>query len=237
MTTPDPTRSSAPSGWPPTRRARRARRRRLVLPAGAEARPQGRVRHQHIPGAVFFDIDEIADTTSPLPHMLPSPEKFSARVRKLGLGDGNKIVVYDTHADDRRLPRVVDVPRHGPQGRRGARWRPAEMAWPRAGRSPTIRTPPRDRHFTARLDNTLVRSVDDVKRADRQQARADRRRARRRPLPRRGARAARRPARRPHAGRLNLPYNELLDPETGTMLPADQLDAASRPRASIRRRR
>ena len=46
-----------------------------------------------IPGAVFFDIDEIADTTSHLPHMLPAPEKFSSRVRRLGLGDGVKIVV------------------------------------------------------------------------------------------------------------------------------------------------
>ena len=51
---------------------------------------------RHIPGAVFFDIDEIADTTSSLPHMLPSPEKFASRVRKLGLGDGNRIVIYDS---------------------------------------------------------------------------------------------------------------------------------------------
>ena len=50
----------------------------------------------HLPGAIFFDIDEIADTANPLPHMLPSPEKFSSRVRKLGLGDGNRIVVYDS---------------------------------------------------------------------------------------------------------------------------------------------
>lgn len=49
----------------------------------------------HIPGAVFFDIDEICDLDSPYPHMLPSPEKFSSRVRALGLGDGNRIVVYD----------------------------------------------------------------------------------------------------------------------------------------------
>ena len=49
----------------------------------------------HIPGAVFFDIDEIADSDNPLPHMLPSAEKFAARVRKLGLGDGHRIVVYD----------------------------------------------------------------------------------------------------------------------------------------------
>ena len=49
----------------------------------------------HIPGAVYFDIDEICDTDSPHPHMLPSQEKFSSRVRRLGLGDGNRIIVYD----------------------------------------------------------------------------------------------------------------------------------------------
>ena len=65
------------------------------LPA-AKRDPKAEYANQHIPGSVFFDIDEIADTSSPLPHMLPSPEKFSSRVRKLGLGDGSKIVVYDT---------------------------------------------------------------------------------------------------------------------------------------------
>ena len=50
----------------------------------------------HIPGAVFFDIDDICDETSPLPHMLPHPVKFSSRMRKLGLGDGSRFVVYDT---------------------------------------------------------------------------------------------------------------------------------------------
>jgi thiosulfate/3-mercaptopyruvate sulfurtransferase len=49
----------------------------------------------HLPKAVYFDIDEIADTASPLPHMLPDAVKFSSRVRKLGLGDGSRIVVYD----------------------------------------------------------------------------------------------------------------------------------------------
>jgi thiosulfate/3-mercaptopyruvate sulfurtransferase len=49
----------------------------------------------HLPKAVYFDIDEIADTASPLPHMLPDAVKFSSRVRRLGLGDGNRIVVYD----------------------------------------------------------------------------------------------------------------------------------------------
>jgi len=50
---------------------------------------------QRIPGAVFFDIDDISDTTNPLPHMLPSPEKFSSRVRKLGIGNGNRVIIYD----------------------------------------------------------------------------------------------------------------------------------------------
>lgn len=49
----------------------------------------------HIPGAVFFDIDAIADTSSGLPHMLPTPEAFAAAVGALGIGDGMKIVVYD----------------------------------------------------------------------------------------------------------------------------------------------
>lgn len=49
----------------------------------------------HIPGAVFFDIDVIADTETDLPHMLPSPVKFSSHMRKLGIGDGHRIVVYD----------------------------------------------------------------------------------------------------------------------------------------------
>ena len=49
----------------------------------------------HIPGAVFFDIEEIADTSSGLPFMLPKPEKFASRAQALGLGDGSRIVVYD----------------------------------------------------------------------------------------------------------------------------------------------
>ncbi|VAW19160.1 3-mercaptopyruvate sulfurtransferase [hydrothermal vent metagenome] len=49
----------------------------------------------HIPGAVFFDIDAISDPFSPLPHMLPPPESFAAAVGALGIGDGDRIVVYD----------------------------------------------------------------------------------------------------------------------------------------------
>ena len=49
----------------------------------------------HIPGAVFMDLGEIADTSSPLPTMLPAPEKFASRMQSLGLGDGSRIVLYD----------------------------------------------------------------------------------------------------------------------------------------------
>ncbi len=50
----------------------------------------------HIPGAVFFDIDAIADTSNPLPHMLPSAETFAAMVGALGIDEKQKIVAYDT---------------------------------------------------------------------------------------------------------------------------------------------
>ena len=49
----------------------------------------------HIPGAVFFDIEEIADLDNVLPHMLPDETKFASRMQSLGIGDGNRIVVYD----------------------------------------------------------------------------------------------------------------------------------------------
>jgi len=50
----------------------------------------------HIPGAVFFDIDGVADHSTDLPHMLPSPEVFAAEMRRLGFGDGMRAVVYDS---------------------------------------------------------------------------------------------------------------------------------------------
>jgi thiosulfate/3-mercaptopyruvate sulfurtransferase len=50
----------------------------------------------HIPGAMFFDIDDLSDEKSDLPHMLPSTVKFSSRMKKMGIGDGARIVVYDT---------------------------------------------------------------------------------------------------------------------------------------------
>ncbi|MGE0876016.1 MAG: 3-mercaptopyruvate sulfurtransferase [Burkholderiales bacterium] len=49
-----------------------------------------------VPGAVFFDIDGIADTSSTLPHMLPSPDVFSRAVAAMGIGNENRVVVYDS---------------------------------------------------------------------------------------------------------------------------------------------
>ncbi|WP_425073875.1 3-mercaptopyruvate sulfurtransferase [Sagittula sp. S175] len=49
----------------------------------------------HIPGARFFDIDDVSDARSELPHMAPEPEKFMSRMRAMGVGDGHQVVVYD----------------------------------------------------------------------------------------------------------------------------------------------
>ena len=51
-------------------------------------------RQAHIPGAVFFPIDEIADTSSPLPHMLPRPDAFAKAMGALGIGAGDRVIVY-----------------------------------------------------------------------------------------------------------------------------------------------
>ncbi|MGB0959229.1 MAG: 3-mercaptopyruvate sulfurtransferase [Halocynthiibacter sp.] len=50
----------------------------------------------HIPNARFFDIDEICDQRSELPHMAPTIEKFMSRMRAMGIGDGHQVVVYNT---------------------------------------------------------------------------------------------------------------------------------------------
>ena len=57
--------------------------------------PRAEFEAEHIPGAVFMDLDEIVDSASPLPHMLPPAEKFASRMQTLGLGDGSRFVVYD----------------------------------------------------------------------------------------------------------------------------------------------
>jgi len=56
---------------------------------------RARYLDNHIPGAIFFDIEELSDHTTPLPHMLPTPEDFSRSMSSLGLSDINTIVVYE----------------------------------------------------------------------------------------------------------------------------------------------
>ncbi len=120
---------------------------------------------EHIPGAIFFNIDEVADTTSPLPHMLPGPVEFSSIVRKMGIGDGMKIVVYDTYGFYCAAARVWWMFRA--MGARDVvvlnggmpKWldedRPTEEGWP---------LPRTERHFTARMDRTLLCELDEMTR-------------------------------------------------------------------------
>jgi thiosulfate/3-mercaptopyruvate sulfurtransferase len=61
--------------------------------AGRDARAEHEAGH--IPGAVFMDLEELADTASSFPNMMPTAEKFASRMQTLGLGDGSRIVVYD----------------------------------------------------------------------------------------------------------------------------------------------
>ena len=122
-------------------------------------------REAHIPGAIFFDIDEIADTSSSLPHMLPAPEKFSSRMHKMGVGDGMKIVVYDNRGlfsaprvwwNFRVMGHDDVVVLNGGLVKWRAEGRPMEPGTP---------APRQERHFTTRRNAELVRDIDDVKAA------------------------------------------------------------------------
>ncbi|EWY42232.1 3-mercaptopyruvate sulfurtransferase [Skermanella stibiiresistens SB22] len=191
---------------------------------GSDRDARAEYEERHIPGAVFFDVDEISDTSSDLPHMLPSPEKFTSRVRKLGLGDGVRIVVYDTHGlmSAARVWWMFRVFGHhdvavldGGLPKWIAEGRPLEDMPPM----------PRERHFTARLNTFLVRDAGQVKDAigaGREQI-VDARAAGRFT----GAEADFWPGRRAGhiPGSLNLPFGDLLNPGDRTFKSADQLTA------------
>jgi thiosulfate/3-mercaptopyruvate sulfurtransferase len=63
-------------------------------------------RGRHLPGAAHFDIDHIADKSTALPHMLPTPADFAKKVGLLGVGDGDRVVVYDRHCGGSAAARV-----------------------------------------------------------------------------------------------------------------------------------
>ena len=52
-------------------------------------------KKKHIPGAVFFDINKVADPNNSLPHMIPQKDLFSKMMQNLGLNNGDEIVIYD----------------------------------------------------------------------------------------------------------------------------------------------
>ncbi len=116
----------------------------------------------HISGAQYFDIDELSDTASALPHMLPSPEKFSSRIRKLGIGDGKRVIAYDAAGlfSAARAWWMFKVFGHedvaildGGLPKWKAESRPLEDGPARK---------PQERHFTARFRSMMVRDQKDV---------------------------------------------------------------------------
>jgi len=195
---------------------------------GDERDARALYEEHHLPGAVFFDVDEIADDATDLPHMLPSPEKFSSRVRKLGLGDGVRIVVYDSDGL-MAAPRVWWTFRVF--GHNDVAVMDGGLAkWLAEGRETEDLPPvPRERHFTPRLDHTLVRNLDQVLaniESGREQA-VDARAAARfkgeADEPRPGVRKGRIP------GSFNVPFMELLQPNHfNTMRPADEIASVMR---------
>lgn len=178
----------------------------------------------HIPGARFFDIDDISDSVSDLPHMAPPPEKFMSRMRAMGVGDGHQVVVYDGNGLFSaariwwlfRLMGKTDI----------AVLDGGIRKWQAEGREIEDMPPiVRDRHMTAQRQAHLVKDVTQVaaaaKLGDWQivDARSAGRFRGEEAEPREGLRSGRIP------GSKNVHYATLLN-EDGTMKRGDALRAA-----------
>ncbi|QEW18285.1 3-mercaptopyruvate sulfurtransferase [Marinibacterium anthonyi] len=178
----------------------------------------------HIPGARFFDIDEISDHRSDLPHMLPPVEKFMSRLRAMGVGDGHQVVVYDGAG-------IFSAPRIWWMFRVMGQMDVAVLdggfpKWQAEGREIEDMPPViRDRHMTVRVQNHLVRDVTQVSAASKLgdhtiiDARSPERFRGDAPEPREGLRAGHIP------GAVNVPFGTLLNPD-GTMKDEAGLRAA-----------
>lgn len=177
--------------------------------------PKAEYDAAHIPGARFFDIDEIADGRSDLPHMAPPPEKFISRMRAMGVGDGHQVVVYDGAGLQSaarvwwlfRLMGHTDV----------AVLDGGLPKWQAEGREVEDLPPVvRDRHMIVRVQNHLVRDVTQVSQAAKLEdaqivdARSAARFRGDAPEPRAGLRSGHIP------GARNVPFDALLT-EDGTM--------------------
>jgi thiosulfate/3-mercaptopyruvate sulfurtransferase len=179
-------------------------------------------RAEHIPGAVFFDVEASSDPRSHLPHMLPSPEQFAERMAGLGLADDDAIVVYDGSGANLSAARVWWMFRIAGHPRTAV-LDGGLRKWKREGRpleaGPVVR--PRGR-FTARDYPDVVRDAAAVAEALRRGAaqvvdmRSAGRFAGTEPEPRPGLRAGHIP------GSLNLPYQDLVD-DDGTVLATERL--------------
>lgn len=186
--------------------------------SGRDARAE--YEEAHIPGARFFDIDEISDARSDLPHMAPPAEKFMSRMRSLGVGDGHQIVVYDG-AGLLSAARVWWLFRL--MGHRDVavldgglpKWRAEDR--PLEDMAPIVK----DRHLTVRFQNQLVRDVTQVSQASKLgttqivDARAAERFRGDAPEPREGLRAGHIP------GARNVPYTSLLNDDKTMKSPAE----------------
>jgi thiosulfate/3-mercaptopyruvate sulfurtransferase len=181
----------------------------------------------HIPGAVFFDIDDIAEPGTSLPHMIPSPELFARKMEGLGIGNDDRVIVYDSAGLSSagrawwmlRLFGHHDVALlDGGLPKWKAEGRPVDTVAPH---------PPR-RRFTARFDPALVRDkralLDNLS-TPREQV-VDARTAGRFE----GIAEETRPGlRRGHIpGSRNLPYDRVTDPQTRRLRAADELSALFR---------
>ncbi len=178
----------------------------------------------HLPGAVFFDIDDIADGSNPLPHMLPSAEKFAERVAKLGIGNGSRIVVYDATAmgSAARVWWTFRAFGHEPVAVLDGGL-PKWLAEGGAVETGPVTPAPAD--YTARFNPAMVRGLEQIRaNIEPQQEQLLDARTRGRfhatePEPRQGLRGGHIP------GSYNLPFGDLYDSETKSMKPAGDLKA------------
>ena len=193
-----------------------------VLDAGAD--PAADYEKAHIPGAVFMNLEELRDTDSDLPMMLPTAEKFASRMQSLGLGDGSRIVLYDNsplHTSARAWWMLRTFGAHDVAILDGgfAKWQ-AEGRDTASGKEQL-----RHRHFTVWADDKGVRDLAGMKAnldSGAEQV-LDARSAARFTGEEPDPRPATHPGHIP--GSRNLPYGELFDPD-GTWKQGDTLKAA-----------
>ncbi len=167
-------------------------------------------RQAHLPGAVFFDIDRIADVESGLPHMLPKPEALAEEMGALGLGDGMRFVIYDAMGLFAAARVWWTLRAYGVTEVRILEGGLAK--WKHEGRPlESGEAHPKPRIFTPRLDESFVASIDEVRRAlvDGSAQVVDARPADRfrgdAPEPRAGLRSGHMP------GSLNLPFVDIVE--------------------------